>query len=345
MAQGAGGEAMQDLIRDLVLTQLGDGQDHVEVPLGALDDAAVIDDIVFTTDSHTVKPIFFPGGDIGSLSVAGTVNDLSVMGARPMALSFAMVMEEGFPVADLRRILASVGMTARAAGVPVVTGDTKVVERGGLDGIITNTSGIGRRSPSLDRNFEVVRQYRPYEGRWTTDSGLAHGDIIILTGSVGDHGVALLSFREGYEFETTLTSDVACLNRLIGAALDTGGVTCMKDATRGGVANTLNEWSSRSGVGIIVREDDIPVRPPVKAACGMLGIDPLEIGNEGKAVLGVVPSMAEAVLEAIRKTPEGRDAAMVGTASRDIRGVVLETSVGGRRIVDPPIADPVPRIC
>lgn len=345
MAQGAGGEAMQDLIHDLIIANLAGGQENIEVPLDALDDSAVIDDIVFTTDAHTVKPIFFPGGDIGSLSVAGTVNDVSVMGARPLALSLAMVIEEGLDRDDLSRILRSVGETSRAAGVPVVTGDTKVVEHGALDKIITTTSGIGRRSPYLDDNIDVIREYRPFEKRWMVDSNLAYDDVLIFTGSIGDHGVALLSFREGYEFETKLTSDVACLNSMIQAALKVGGITCMKDATRGGVANTVNEWSSKSGVGIILREDDIPLKAPVKAACGMLGIDPLEIGNEGKAVIGVVPEMAEEVLKALRGTPEGKNAAIVGTASRDIRGVVLETTIGGRRIVEPPIADPVPRIC
>lgn len=345
MAQGAGGEAMQDLIHDLVLANLAKGQEGIEVPLDALDDSAVINDIVFTTDSHTVKPIFFPGGDIGSLSVAGTVNDISVMGATPIALSLAMVIEEGLEETDLGRILKSVGDTSRAAGVPVVTGDTKVVERGGLDEIITNTSGIGVRPPILDHNIEVIRKHRPFANRWMVDSNLAHDDVLIFTGSVGDHGVALLSFREGYEFETELTSDVACLNSMIRKALQIGGVTCIKDATRGGVANTLNEWSSKSGVGILIREDSIPLKDPVRAACGMLGIDPLEIGNEGKAVIGVVPSMAEEVLAAIRRTPEGKDAAIVGSASQDLKGVVLETEIGGRRIVEPPIADPVPRIC
>jgi len=345
MAQGAGGEAMQDLISDLVLANFAQNQNNVEVPLEALDDSAIIDDIVFTTDSHTVKPIFFPGGDIGSLSIAGTVNDIAVMGAQPLALSFAMVMEEGLERGDLERILVSSGETSRKAGVPVVTGDTKVVEHGAIDQIVTNTSGIGKRSPHLDSNVEKIRETREFNARWMLDSNLAHGDILIFSGSIGDHGVALLSFREGYEFETELKSDVCCLNSMIEESLKVGGVTTIKDATRGGVANTLNEWSSKSNVGILVHEDKIPLKSPVRAACGMLGIDPLEIGNEGKAVIGVIPEYAEEVLAALRRTPEGRDAAIVGTASNEIRGVVMKTTIGGRRIVEPPIADPVPRIC
>ena len=345
MAQGAGGEAMQDLIRDLVLTNFAQDQNGIEVPLGALDDSAIIHDIVFTTDSHTVKPIFFPGGDIGSLSIAGTVNDVSVMGAQPLALSFAMIVEEGLERDDLERILVSAGETSRKAGVPVVTGDTKVMEHGALDQIVTNTSGIGKRSPNLDSNIEKILEHRKFGARWMLDSNLAHGDVLIFSGSIGDHGVALLAFREGYEFETQLESDVGCLNTMIEGALKIGGVTSIKDATRGGVANTLNEWSSKSNVGILIHEDAIPVKLPVRAACGMLGIDPLEIGNEGKAVMSVIPEYAEEVLAAIRRTPEGRNAAIVGTVSREIRGVVLETTIGGRRIVEPPVADPVPRIC
>jgi len=345
MAQGAGGEAMQDLIKELVLKNLQFDGNHAEVSLEALDDSAIVEDIVFTTDSHTVKPIFFPGGDIGSLSIAGTVNDLSVMGAEPLALSLAMIIEEGLEQSDLERILRSVGETSRRAGVPVVTGDTKVVEHGDLDRIVLNTSGIGKRSPFLDPNIEKVKEYRDINSRWMLDSNLAHGDVIIFSGSIGDHGVALLSFREGYEFETELRSDVSCLNAMIEEGLKAGGISTIKDATRGGVANTLNEWSSKSNVGIMVQEEDIPIKAPVTAACGMLGIDPLEIGNEGKAVIAVVPDLAEEVLKALRRTPEGKDAAIVGVARDNIEGVVLETIIGGKRIIEPPIADPVPRIC
>ncbi|MEW5748270.1 MAG: hydrogenase expression/formation protein HypE [Candidatus Thermoplasmatota archaeon] len=343
MAQGAGGERMQEFIREFVLKELE--HDFGEIPLGALDDAAVVDGIVFTTDTYTVKPLFFPGGDIGRLAVAGTVNDLSVMGAAPVALSCAMVIQEGFPTDDLHTIMKSLSSTARSAGVRIVTGDTKVVEKGAVDGLFINTSGIGRRSPHLDRNIAEVRRSRGFRWEWPNDSGVADGDIIIASGPIGNHGVALLSFREGYGFDTVVKSDAAPLNHLVAEALKVGGVTSMKDPTRGGLANLLNEWSEKSSVGIRVREEDIPMDGPVLAACEMLGIDPLEVGNEGKVVLAVVPEKAEAVLEAIRAVPEGSRAAIIGEARKDIRGVMMETHTGGKRVLEPPVGDPVPRIC
>ena len=343
MAQGAGGERMQDFIKRFVLEELG--HDFGEVPLSALDDAAIVDGIVFTTDTYTVKPLFFPGGDIGLLSVAGTVNDLSVMGARPIALSCAMIIEEGFGEEDLHKIMQSMNQAARRADVSFVTGDTKVVEKGAADSLFINTSGIGRRSEHLDGNIETVRASRHFKWSWPNDSAVSDGDILIISGSIGNHGVALLSFREGYGFETTVKTDAAPLNHLIEAALKAGGVVAMKDPTRGGVANLLNEWSDKSGVGLIVREEDLPIDAPVISACEMLGIDPLEIGNEGKVVLAVVPEMAEMVLAALQTMPEGKNARIIGTASAEIDGVAMETHTGGRRLIEPPVGDPVPRIC
>lgn len=343
LAQGAGGERMQEFIREFVLKELE--HDYGEIPLSALDDAAVIDGIAFTTDSYTVKPLFFPGGDIGRLAVAGTVNDLSVMGASPLALSCAMIIEEGFSGEDLHRIMSSMSSTAKEAGVRVVTGDTKVVERGAADGLFLNTSGVGKRSDHLDHNIEVVRSARPFKWSWPNDSALAPGDVLIVSGSIGNHGVALLSFREGYGFDTTVESDVAPLNRLIAEALKVGGITAMKDPTRGGVANLLNEWADKSGVGIVIREEDLPIDEPVLSACEMLGIDPLEIGNEGKVVLAVVPSSAESVLKALRRRPEGKRASIIGEVREEVRGVMMETHTGGKRVVEPPVGDPVPRIC
>jgi hydrogenase expression/formation protein HypE len=342
-AQGAGGRSMQRMLRERVLPHLVTGKG--EVPLSALDDSGVIGDVVLTTDSHTVRPIFFPGGDIGSLSVAGTVNDISVMGAEPLAMSFAVVAEEGFGADDLEKIARSAGATARKAGVPIITGDTKVVERGGVDGLILNTSAVGRRQPSLDSNLAKVARHRPIESRWLEDRNVADGDAIIVSGHVGDHGVAILSARKGISFDADVSSDVAPLNGMILKALGVGGIAAMKDPTRGGLANALNEFSEKSGVGIQLEEDKVPVRPAVRSACAMLGIDPLEIGNEGKAVMAVVPKLAEDVLDSLRATPEGKDAALIGYATKAVRGVVMKTRVGGRRIVEPPIADPVPRIC
>jgi hydrogenase expression/formation protein HypE len=343
MAQGAGGERMQDFIKKFVLDELKD--DIGEIPLSAMDDAAVVDGIAFTTDTYTVKPLFFPGGDIGLLAVAGTVNDLSVMGATPLALSCAMIIEEGFEEGDLHRIMKSMNEAAQGAGVSFVTGDTKVVEKGAADGLFINTSGIGRRSKYLDSNIEAVRSSRAFEWNWPNDSAVSDGDVVIVSGSIGNHGVALLSFREGYGFETTVRTDAAPLNHLIEAALKVGGVVAMKDPTRGGVANLLNEWADKSGVGLTIREEDLPIDDPVMSACEMLGIDPLEIGNEGKVVIAVVPELADEVLDAVKATPEGGSARIVGRASKEIEGVVLETHTGGRRLIEPPISDPVPRIC
>ncbi|MEM3396612.1 MAG: hydrogenase expression/formation protein HypE [Thermoplasmata archaeon] len=343
IAHGAGGSVMQRLIKEKILKHFGRGES--EVPLAALDDAAVVEGIVFTTDSHTVKPIFFPGGDIGRLSVAGTVNDLACVGARPLALSAAFVIEEGFEEEKLEKIVESMAATAEEADVEIVTGDTKVVEHGGLSEIVINTSGIGRRHELLDQNLEVARKYRTVKHAWLLDSNVADGDVIIVSGYVGDHGAAVLSAREGIGFEGNFVSDVMPLNKMLGRALEVGGICAVKDATRGGLANLLNEWSEKSSVGIVVEEEKIPVRDEVRAACSMLGIDPYEIGNEGKVVLAVVPAMAEQVLETLRETREGKEAAIIGMARKDIDGVALKTRVGGMRILQPPIGDPVPRIC
>jgi hydrogenase expression/formation protein HypE len=352
LEHGAGGEGMHELLK-LVLSYFtftdvrGDNpaKAEIEVPLHALDDSAVVDNIVFTTDSHTVKPLFFPGGDIGSLAIAGTVNDISVMGAEPLCLSVAFVIEEGFPFSDFERVLASMRQTCEAAEVAVVTGDTKVVERGAVEKMVVNTSALGKRTTTLDKNMEEVRKYREFDANWLTDSNLRDGDKIIVSGYVGDHGVALLSFREGFEFDTALNSDIAPLNKPIQEILAVGGVVTMKDPTRGGVANLLNEFSEKSNVGILIEEEKIPVRESVRSACELLGIDPLEVGNEGKIVLGVVKEKADEVLDALKRTERGKDAAIIGSATNELKGVVMKTRVGGKRIVETPRGDPVPRIC
>ncbi|WP_309493223.1 hydrogenase expression/formation protein HypE [Candidatus Hecatella orcuttiae] len=343
LAHGAGGTVMQSLIKKYFLDFLGGSK--AEVPLEALDDAAVVDDVVLKSDSHTVKPLFFPGGDIGRLAVAGTVNDIAVMGAEPKALAAGFIIEEGFPIANLDKVLRGMRDACREAGVYVVTGDTKVVEKDALDQLVINTSGIGKRSEALDENLAVVKKYRPIDSRWLLDSNLRKGDKIIVSGTVGDHGLALLAFREGYNFGGNIVSDVAPLNKLVQKLLKVGGIVSMKDPTRGGLANTLNEWSEKSMVGITVKESRIPISEGVKAACEMLGIDPLEVGNEGKLVIAVVPQKAEEVLAALRDTKEGREAQIVGEATDKFGEVVLETSVGGRRLLPPPAGDPIPRIC
>jgi len=343
MAHGGGGAVMQGLVKDYVVKYLG-GSD-AEVPLEALDDSAVINDIVLKSDSHTVKPLFFPGGDIGRLAITGTVNDIAVMGAEPVALSSGFIIEEGFPIDDFERILKSMREACQEADVYILTGDTKVMEKGALDKLVINTSGIGKRSPELDKNIEEVKKYRSFNARWLLDSNLSPGDRIIISGTIGDHGIAVLSSREGYGFGTEVISDVAPLNKLVREILRIGGVLKMKDPTRGGLANALNEWSEKSHVGIAVNEEAIPITTGVRAACEMLGIDPLEVGNEGKLVIAVIPEKAHEVLEVLRESRLGKNAEIIGEASNDFSQVILQTSVGGRRILLPPIGDPVPRIC
>lgn len=344
LSHGAGGSVMQALIKNYILKYLGGS--NAEVPLEALDDSGVVDGIVLKSDSHTVKPLFFPGGDIGRLSISGTVNDIAVMGAEPMALAAGLILEEGFPIQDLERILMSMGETCREAQVFVITGDTKVVERGSVEKCVINTSGIGRRSRYLDRNFEIVKKHRPsFNSKWLVDSNIRDGDKIIVSGTMGDHGIAILSFREGYGFESQVKSDVKPLNKLTEKLLQVGGIVKMKDPTRGGLSNLLNEWSEKSNIGILVRQENIPISEGVRTACEMLGLDPLEIGNEGKIAIAVVSQKAEEVLQVLKQTDEGKNAAIVGEANKSYNQVIIETTVGGKRILPPPAGDPVPRIC
>jgi len=345
MTHGAGGAVTNDLIKRYILKYLGGS--GAEVPLEALDDAAVINDIVLKSDSHAVKPLFFPGGDIGRLAVTGTVNDIAVLGAEPVALTSGFVLEEGFAIADFERIVHSMGEACGEAGVYVITGDTKVVEKGTLGGCVINTSGIGRRNQALEHNIRIVKKYRQeFNSRWLLDSNLRPRDKIILSGTIGDHGLAVLSSREGYGFGSKIMSDVAPLNKVILHLLgEVGGIVAMKDPTRGGLSNALNEWNQKSKVGVLVVEEKIPIREDVRSACEMLGIDPLEVGNEGKIIIGTIPEKTEDILEALKQTREGKDAQVIGEATDQFKEVALETVVGGKRILTPPIGDPIPRIC
>ncbi len=344
MTHGAGGAVMAKFIEKYVLPYLGGFE--AEVGLEVLDDAAVVNGIVFKSDSHAVRPIFFPGGDIGRLAVAGTVNDLAVLGAEPLALACGFVLEEGLAFTDLKQVLAGMKAACEEVGVFVVTGDTKVVEKGTLGGLVVNVSGIGQRSGALDHNLAVVKKYRSdFRARWVLDRNLAAGNKIILSGTIGDHGLAVLSAQEGLAFGSKIMSDVTPLNHMIRRILEIGGVVSMKDPTRGGLANALNEWSQKAKVGILVHENKIPIRKDVQMASEMLGIDPLEVGNEGKVIIGVVEEMANHVLEALRSTDEGKDAEIIGEATDKFDLVALETVVGGRRILPMPVGDPVPRIC
>ena len=332
MSHGAGGEIMQDLISNIILGNIKNKKVNGGVGLDELDDGASIPfgeyEIIISTDSHTIHPIFFPGGDIGKISMAGTINDVSVMGAKPLAIASAMVLSEGFLSEDLTKIVKSMDAVSREVDVAIVTGDTKVMEKDKLDKIIITTTGIG-----IVKKGEVKR-----------DSNLKVGDQIILTGSVGDHGIALMSYREGFGFETDLQSDVAPVWGMVEAALNVGGVDAMKDPTRGGIANALNELASKSGVGMLIDEDKIPLKREVIAASEMLGIDPYEVANEGKVIMGVEKNKAEEILQAIRNTKYGKEAQIIGEVTQG-RHVILDTIVGGRRILEEPIADPVPRVC
>jgi hydrogenase expression/formation protein HypE len=346
MLHGAGGTVMHDLVKNYVVKYFG-GVGDAEVPLEAMDDAAVVGDIVLKSDSHAVKPIFFPGGDIGRIAISGTVNDISCLGAEPYALACGLVLEEGLLISDLERVLASMRQTCIEAGVGIVTGDTKVVEKGSLGGCVMNVSGIGRRTPALESNLEVVRQYRSgFAARWLLDSNLSVGDKIIVLGTLGDHGLAVLSAQQGLTFGSEIKSDVKPLNKLIQRMLgEVGGAVTIKDPTRGGLADALNELSEKSKVGILIHEDKIPIREDVRTASEMLGIDPLEVGNEGKIVIGVVPEKAEQILNWLKQKAEGKDAEIIGEATSEFKGVAMQTAVGGKRIIARPVGDPVPRIC
>ncbi|MDJ1422951.1 MAG: hydrogenase expression/formation protein HypE [Candidatus Methanoperedens sp.] len=333
MMHGAGGELMNRLLAESILKNLTSRRIG-EVELADLDDGASISlgdkEIVVSTDSYTISPVFFPGGDIGKLAACGTINDISVMGARPIALASAVILEEGFLTEDLEKIMHSMDASCREVGISVITGDTKVMQRNAIDKIVITTTGIG----FADR------------GKVIKDSNLAVGDKIIVTGTIGDHGIALMSFREGFGFETTLQSDVAPLWPMIEGILKIGGITAMRDPTRGGLSAALNDWARKSSTGIVIDEESIPLRDEVIAASEMLGIDPLVVTNEGKAIIGVRPERAEEVLETIRATELGSKARIIGEVKDKYKGkVILNTAVGGKRIIEPPLGDPIPRIC
>jgi hydrogenase expression/formation protein HypE len=324
LAHGAGGKATRALVEQLFVPEL---QNPLLAPLG---DAAYLEvngaRLALTTDSFVVRPLFFPGGDIGALAVNGTVNDLAVSGATPLALSAGFVIEEGFPIEDLRRVAASMSAAARAAGVVVATGDTKVVERGNADGLFVNTAGVGVVAAGVD----------------LSPSRTHPGDKVLVSGTLGDHGIAVLVARGDLKLESELTSDCAPVHELAAALLELGAdLRFMRDPTRGGLATALNELASSSGLGVALDERALPVRAEVAGACEILGLDPIYIANEGKLLAVVAPESAERALGAL-----GPDAAIVGEMRADPAGlVVLETALGGTRIVDMLVGDPLPRIC
>jgi hydrogenase expression/formation protein HypE len=332
LGHGSGGKLTADLIDQVFLPAF---QNPV---LNKLDDQAVVTiggaRLAFTTDSFVVTPIFFPGGDIGRLAVHGTVNDLAMSGARPLYLSAAFILEEGLAIDDLRRVVESMRAAAAEAGVEFVTGDTKVVNRGKGDQIFITTTGIG----AIDNDVNIsADRARP-------------GDQIILSGYIGDHGMAIMSQREGLEFEGAIESDCASLNGLVASMLATPPagefIHCLRDPTRGGMATTLNEISKRANVGMVLREQSIPVRDSVKGACEVLGLDPLYVANEGKLLAIVAPEMAHAVLQQMRQHALGRDAAIIGEVVAEHPGMVLmKTQIGGTRVLDVMFGEQLPRIC
>ncbi|GAB6051454.1 hydrogenase expression/formation protein HypE [Magnetospira thiophila] len=330
MSHGAGGRAMAQLIDELFveafdndLLRQGNDQARFEVPAGRM---------VMSTDSFVVQPLFFPGGDIGALAVHGTVNDVALSGAKPLYLSAGFILEEGLPLADLKKIIDSMGRAAREAGVMIITGDTKVVEKGSGDGVFINTAGVGILPEGLTLSGD---QAKP-------------GDTILVSGTMGDHGVAVMSKRENLTFETDILSDCASLNGLIDqmVAAVPDGLRCLRDPTRGGLAATLNEIAGQSGVGMTLREAAIPVRPEVKGACELLGLDPVNVANEGKLIAICKPDVAETLLAALRAHPLGENAAIIGEVVADPHHFVrMETLFGGQRVVDWLHGEQLPRIC
>ena len=329
MSHGSGGRAMAQLIEQLfikhfdndLLRQAND-QAAFEVSAGRM---------VMSTDGHVISPLFFPGGDIGSLSVHGTINDVVMSGARPLYLSAGFILEEGFPLVDLERIVVSMGQAAATAGVPVVTGDTKVVERGKGDGVFITTTGVGVVPEGVHISGDLARP----------------GDAVLVSGSLGDHGVAIMSSRENLEFETSIESDSAALHTLVAEMVAVvPGIHCLRDPTRGGLATTLNELAHQSGVGIRIRESSIPFKPAVMAACELLGLDPLYVANEGKLICICAQKDSQHLLEVMQAHQLGRQAAIIGEVTEDRHGLVqMETSFGGSRIVDWLVGEQLPRIC
>jgi hydrogenase expression/formation protein HypE len=330
MAHGSGGQMSHDLVAQIFLR-------HFHNPiLAELDDAAVLGPpldarLALTTDSYVIHPLFFPGGDIGKLAVCGTINDLAMRGARPLYLTTGFILEEGLPLADLERIVVSMAVTARSAGVQIAAGDTKVVDRGSADGLFINTAGLG-----------IVP-----DGVAVSGAGARPGDAVIVSGTVGDHGMAVMSRREGLSFSSPLESDCAPLNGLVAALLAAApSLHCLRDPTRGGLTTALNELAARSGVGIEIEETRIPVRDPVRGLCELLGLDPLYVANEGKLVAVVPAEEAQAALAALRSHELGAEAAVIGlVVAEHPRRVVLRTPLGARRVLDMLVGEQLPRIC
>jgi hydrogenase expression/formation protein HypE len=326
---GSGGLASQKLISGLFLK-------YLDSPiLRSLEDSAILENqpgrLAFTTDSYVVDPIFFPGGDIGKLAVHGTINDLAMRGAKPLCLSLGLILEEGFPLDDLESVIASISKACNEADVPVVTGDTKVVPRGKADKIFINTSGIGFVAPEISISAKQAKE----------------GDKVILSGTMGDHGITIMTRQAGISVQGNLQSDTMPLHRLVAKLLNelSGDIHTLRDPTRGGVASTLNEIAENSGLCVELSDEALPVRPEVAAACELLGLEPLYLANEGKCLAVISPDKADRALEIMHETPEGADAVIIGTLTGGAARVIINTPVGGTRVVSPLHGEPLPRIC
>ncbi len=338
LAHGSGGKLSHDLVENLFLR-------HFDNPtLLKLDDSAILPipgpqhpnsstQLAFSTDSYVVSPLFFPGGDIGKLAVCGTVNDLSMSGAMPLWLSAGFILEEGLPLAELERIVASMAATAERAGVQIVTGDTKVVDKGSADKMFINTAGVGLVPPGIE----------------ISGNRALPGDAVILSGTIGDHGMTIMTQREGLQFNSLLESDCAPLNGMVTALLDavpSGAIRCLRDPTRGGLATALNELAGRSGTGIEIDETSVPIRDTVRGACELLGLDPLYVANEGKLVAIVAPEAVRTALTGLHAHEFGQEAALIGRVTEGHPGrVVLRTALGARRVVNMLVGEQLPRIC
>jgi len=330
LGHGSGGRLMHQLIGDLFLKHFSNSI------LDEQTDSAILEvglsEIAFTTDSFVIDPLFFPGGNIGKLAVCGTVNDLAVSGAQPLYISVSFIIEEGFPVSDLEKIVISLSAEAKKAGVLIVTGDTKVVNKGKCDKIFINTAGIGRMT---SKNIQISKAVN-----------LQPGDVIIINGTIGDHGMAVMNARESFNFKTAVDSDCASLNHMIGDVLEHSSVKFMRDPTRGGVATVLNELAEKINLGIEISESDVPVKKGVKAMCELLGFDPLHIANEGKVIMVADGHESQKILNRLKRDEYGKESTVIGRVVADHPGkVVLKNETGGRRIIDSLTGDQLPRIC
>lgn len=336
---GAGGKYMVELLKRYVFPKINSSGG--EITLDDMEDSADFhEEFVITTDSYVITPHIFNGGSIGNLAVFGTSNDLAVVGAKPKFMTLSFILQEGFPISEFERIVDDIKEASEALDVKIITGDTKVVESN--INIAVNTTGIGKRSEEIERNLEVLMEFRNYPYRWVRDKGLVPGDAIIINGGIAEHATTVMAARLG--FDVSVKSDLFPVWLFVKDVLRVGGVSAMKDPTRGGIAAALNEMAEKSRVGIRIYEERIPVKDEVKSFCDLLGLDPLTMANEGKVIFGVVPEMAEEVLKALRKAGQ-RDAEIIGYATDDVREVVLETVAGTSRVIPPPISDPIPRVC